>query len=237
MRHLLFSLELQSLKCAVLTLDEFEKMAAKYGIVGDEVSTLLQFLYLRIGVIQYFDIDGVRHIVIKETQVLFSMVTDLLLRPFTCKSLRQKEKDDFSKNGILTASVFESVVRSNDVIITSDVFLRILVRLRIIAKFNTPKDQEERYFVPCVLGYVVKLSEEEPKTGISPLCVLFKCHHCPKGLFGVLVTHFMTPETPECNDGTVNSTTFATFALIEDMIFRDQVSFDVCSPGRREKCP
>lgn len=34
---------------------------------------------------------------------------------------------------------------------------------------------------------------EEMDTDILPLAVRFKCDHCPKGLFGVLVTHLMSP--------------------------------------------
>ena len=65
-RYLLFCLELQNLKCSVLSLDECKVMAAKYGIREDQLVHLLHFLHLRIGVIRYFDKDGVRHIVIKE---------------------------------------------------------------------------------------------------------------------------------------------------------------------------
>ena len=73
MRYLLFCLELQNLKLSVIPLDKFKAMAAKYGIVQDhEVSRLLQFLHVRVGVIQYFDKDGLRHIVIKEPQILFN---------------------------------------------------------------------------------------------------------------------------------------------------------------------
>ena len=59
--YLLFCLELQDRNCNTLSLDDFKAMAANCGIVGDQVSHLLQFLHLRIGIIQYFDVDGVRH--------------------------------------------------------------------------------------------------------------------------------------------------------------------------------
>ena len=59
--YLLFCLELQDRNCNTLSLDEFKAIAAKCGIAGDQVSHLLQFLHLRIGIIQYFDVDGIRH--------------------------------------------------------------------------------------------------------------------------------------------------------------------------------
>ena len=220
--YLLFCLELQNLKRSVLSFHECVVMAAKYGIVGDQVSHLLQFLHLRIGVIQYHDVDGLRHIVVKEPQVLFSKVTDLITRTFSCKALRGNEQRDFQK-GILTASVFKTVTGSDDQI-TCEEFLKLLVHLRIITPYpsTTSEEKEERYFIPCVLNHVQESSEEELHTDIIPLSVRFKCSHCPKGLFGVLVTHLMTPESdgePAC----------ISFTLIEDKIFKDQVSFEVRS--------
>ena len=221
--YLLFCLELQNLKCSILSLDQCKAMAAKYGIVGDQVTHLLQFLHLRVGVIQYFDEDGLRHIVVKEPQVLFNRVTNLIIRTFSCDVLTTKEQRDFKK-GIITASVFKNVVSSDDKISCQE-FLKLLVHLRIITPYPsaTPGDQEERYFIPCVLNHVQESREEDLHTDILPLSVQFKCKHCPKGLFGVLVTHLMTPESDEEPD--------TAFTLLQDKIFKDQVSFEVHSPG------
>ena len=221
--YLLFCLELQNLKCSILSLDECKIMASKYGIVGDQVSHLLQFLHLRLGVIHYFDEDGLRHIVVKEPQVLFNRVTNLIIRTFSSNALTTKEQRDFEK-GIVTASVFKNVVSSDDKI-TCQEFLKLLVHLRIITPYPsaTPGDQEERYFIPCVLNHVEESKGEDLHTDILPLYVKFKCKHCPKGLFGVLVTHLMTPESDEEPD--------TAFTLLQDKIFKDQVSFEVHSPG------
>ena len=215
--YLLFCLELQNLKCSILSLDECKVMAAQYGIVGNQVSHLLQFLHLRLGVIQYFDEDGLRHIVVKEPQVLFNKVTNLIIRTFSSNALTTKEKREFEK-GIVTASVFKNVVSSDDKI-TCQEFLKLLVHLRIITPYpsTTPGDQEEKYFIPCVLNHVQESREEDLHTDILPLYVKFECKHC---LFGVLVTHLMTPESPNAH---------TSFTLIEDKIFKDQVSFEVHS--------
>ena len=217
--YLLFCLELQNLKRSVLSFKECEDMAVNYGIVGDQVSDLLQFLYLRLGVIHYYDVDGLRHIVVKEPQVLFNKVTDLIIRTFSNRALKTKEQRDFQK-GILTASVLESVIGSGDHLTCQD-FLKLLLHLRIITPFPSaiPGNQEVRYFIPCVLDHVPESSEEELQTGILPLHVRFHYSLCPKGLFGMLITHLMTPVSGE---QLTNSTTFA---LIEDKISRDRVFF------------
>ena len=223
-RYLLFCLELQILKCSVLSLDECKVMAAKYGIEEDQLVHLLQFLHLRIGVIRYFDKDGVRHIVIKEPQVLFNNVTDLIIKTFSCEALTDTEAEEFEKKGILTASVLATALKDlGD--ITPEEFLQLLVHLRITAPFSASDNpsEERRYFFPCVLNHVQESTEEEPSTEIMPLAVTFLCDHCPKGLFGVLVTHLIILE------GATNHTT--TFMLMQDKIFKDQVSFEVHSPG------
>ena len=101
--YLLFCLELQDRNCNTLNLDDFKAMAAKCGIVGDQVSHLLQFLHLRIGIIQYFDVDGVRHIVLTKPQILFKKVTHLIIETFSSEALTTKECKDFRK-GILQSS-------------------------------------------------------------------------------------------------------------------------------------
>ena len=220
--YLLFCLELQNLKRSVLSFEECKDMAANYGIMGDQVSHLLQFLYLRLGVIHYYDVDGLRHIVVKEPQVLFNKVTDLIIRTFSSRALTTKEQFDFQK-GILTASVLKSVVGSADHLTCQD-FLKLLVHLRIITPYPSTiqREQEERYFIPCVLNHIEKPEEEVLRTDILPLSVQFRCSHCPKGLFGVLVTHLMTPESEDRPDGHIS------FVLDECKIYKDQVSFKVC---------
>ena len=225
MSYLLFCLELENIKCSVLSLDECTSIAAKYGIVGDQVSHLLQFLHLRVGIIQYFDEDGLRHIVVKEPQVLFNRVTNLIIRTFSCEALTTIEQKDFEK-GIVTASVFKNVVGKEGGISCKE-FLKLLVHLRIITPYpsTNPGDQEERYFIPCVLNHVQESRGEDLHTNILALCVKFECKHCPKGLFGVLVTHLMTPVPHEESDS------HTSFTLIQDKIFKDQVSFEVHSTG------
>ena len=214
--YLLFCLELQGDQRSVLTFEECRAIAAKYKIVGDKVSDLLYFLHHRIGIIHFIDIKGVRCIAMKRPEDLFNKVTDLVVKTFSCNTLTMEEAGDFEKKGILTASAFESVVSSKDAI-TADEFLKILVHLRIVAEFTKPGEQEKRYFIPCVLNHVSKSTEEESTTSIMPLAVKFKCKHCPKGLFGVLVTHLMTNKEESG----------LSFALREDKIFKDQVSFYV----------
>ena len=227
--YLLFCLNLQNIKESILTLDECKVLAAQHGIEGDQVSHLLRFLHIRIGVIRYFDIEGLKHIIVKEPQILFDKITDLLVKTFSGEFLRTSEVLDFREKGILTASAFENV--SSDNKIKPKEFLQLLVHLRIITPLVTPgdkEDQEKRYFIPCILNHVPE-SKRDTVTNILPLLFKFKSDHCPKGIFGVLSTHLMTPEKAESEEiGT-------TFVLIHDKIFKDQVSFEVHSPWDQDE--
>ncbi len=224
--YLLFSLELQHEQRSVLSLAECEDIAAKYGIVGDQVSHLLQFLHSRVGVIQYFDVDGLRHLVLAEPQVLFKRVTNLIIKTFSCEALTTKEQKEFQK-GILTASVLQHVVGS-ELEITCQDFLTLLVHLHIITPypFTTSGSQEEKYFIPCVLSHVQNATENDLSTDILPLTVQFQCEHCPKGLFILLVTYLMNPESDK-----ERSEKHTSLKLSEGKIFRDQVSFEAHSTG------
>ena len=223
-RYLLFCLELQNSRKSVLSLSECKDMAAKCGIDEDQLVHLLQFLHLRIGVILYFDKNGVKHIVIKEPQVLFNNITNLIIRTFSYKALLTAEVEDFEKKGILTASVLAVALKDLGNITPKD-FLELLVHLRIAAPFRTSekRGKEKRYFFPCILNHVTE-STVDPSTEILPLAVKLKCGYCPKGLFSVLVTHLMTSHLSE-----VVTCYATTFKLRKKEIFKDQVSFKVCS--------
>ena len=243
--YLLLCLDLQNVKKSIITLDEFKILAAEHGIEGDDVFCLLHFLHLRIGIIRYYDVDGLRDIVVIEPQVLFNTITDLVIRTFSCEALTRREMDEFERKGLMSPSVLETVINNeemkgilpasafkgkcfSDDKISSETFLQLLVHLRIITPIATPEDEEMKYFIPCVLNHVPE-SSGDVETDILPLHVKFHCHHCPKGVFGVLVTHLMNPDVSKQND------TNTTFSLVQDKIYRDQVTFDVTCNGFRDE--
>ena len=244
--YLLLCLDLQNVKKSIITLDEFKILAAKHGIEGDDVFHLLHFLHLRIGIVRYYDVDGLRDIVVIEPQVLFNTITDLVIRTFSCDALTRQEVDEFERKGLMSSSVLECVINNeekkgilpasafkgkcfSDEKISSETFLQLLVHLRIITPIATPEGKEVKYFIPCVLNHVPESSGEDVETDILPLHVKFQCRHCPKGVFGVLVTHLMNPDVNKLND------TNTTFSLVQNEIYRDQVTFDVTCNGFRDE--
>ena len=62
-----------------------------------------------IGIIQYFNVEGLNEIIVKEPQVLFDKVTELIVETFSKESLDTKEE-----KGIFSLSVFDSATKEVD---------------------------------------------------------------------------------------------------------------------------
>ena len=170
--YLMVCLGLQNVKRSILTLSEFRTLAAAHNVTGKEVLHLLHFMHLRVGIVRYYDVDGLRDIVVIQPQVLYNMITNLVLETYSCEAVRYHEAKDFKTEGIITPSVLQCVIDAahrsgmttpSSVLegacddhkkISPDVFLKLLVHLRIITQ------QKDRYFMPCVLGHVPEACED-----------------------------------------------------------------------------
>ena len=107
--YFLFCLELQNIKTAVISIASFTQLASKFSIAS--VSHLLHFLHFWIGIILHYDVDNLSDIVIKEPQVLFSKVTDLLVKAFlSSEALKIDELESYCQKGILDASILENIL-------------------------------------------------------------------------------------------------------------------------------
>ena len=214
--YMQFSLDLENLKKSIVPLDECVALAAQYGISKDQVKHLLRFLHTRIGRIKYFPVKGLHDIVVREPQVLFNKVTDLIVETFSSNRLFRQELSDFKHRGIISASVFKKVITAEDGI-NPNSFLQLLVHLRIMSQITTSRDKEDRYFIPCVLNHVQASQTPDKVSSIPTLYIEFKCNHCPKGIFGVLINTLITTSLKS----------WLKWKLLPDFIFRDQVSFSV----------
>ena len=222
---LLFCLELQNIKAAVISIAKFRQLASKFSITSEQIHRLLHFLHFRIGIIQYCDIDNLSDIVIKEPQVLFNKVSDLLVKTFlSSKAMKMDQQRSFQQKGILDAAVLESILGEDKKQITAKQFLAFMVHLRLAEPF-TDKSGIKKYFFPCVLNHVQASEHEERKTDIAPLAICFELGHCPQGLFGVLISHLVSP---------AKSHKFS-FNLSEDKIYQDQVVLLVSSSEDRNE--
>ena len=219
-RYILFALNLPNIKCNVLTLQDCKDIAKQFKIEDDKVPHLLDFLQLKTGILLWFDVNNLRDWVFKEPQFLFNKVTSLISETFIDSDNKdQNEVSEFRKKGIFEKEVVNAILSGDDKL-SSEKFLEFLIHLRMVARFDDAKTQKEKYFIPCVLNHVVSSSSKK-KTDIPPLNITFQCGYCPKGLFGVLATYFITPnkEHRMCDD------VMFTVTFLEDQIFKDEFAF------------
>ena len=216
--YLLFCLDLQSSKAAIISIAKFQQLASKFSITSSQINHLLHFLHFRIGIIQYYDIDNLSDIVIKEPQVLFNKVTDLLVKTFlSSKAMKMDEHKSFKQKGVLDAATLESILGKGNNQITAKQFLAFMVHLRLAVPF-TDKWGIKKYFIPSVLNHAPASTGIQRKTDIALLAICFKLGHCPQGLFGVLISHLMSPD--KNHDFSFD---------LEDTIYQDQIFLLVSS--------
>ena len=101
---------------------------------------------------------------------------------------------------------------------------QFLAYLRLAVPF-TDKSGIMKYFFPCVLNHVQVSVGEERKTDIAPLALCFELGHCPQGLFGVLISHLVSPAKSHN----------VYFDLSEDKIYQNQVVLLVSSSKDRDE--
>ncbi len=215
---LLFCLELNNIKETIISMDQCKTLAAKFNIEDNEIDTLLHFLHFRVGIIQHYNVKGISDVIIKEPYVLFNKVTELILNTFLSSgSISMSQQERFCKKGILELCAFENLLSKEDQI-TPQQFILFLRHLRVAVPF-TDKSGLQKYFIPLILNHVPKSPLERVDTVIAPLAITFQLGHCPKGLFGVLISYLLCPEGNQ----------ELTFDLLEDRIYQDQVSLLVSS--------
>ena len=217
---LILSLVIRVLEPRIISFDECLRVAKECGITDkDELKEALHFLHTKLGVVRYFPKEELGEIVIKDPQVLFDKVTELIVRTFTFENVGKYPTDEFKNKGIFSLKDFERVSQDSSTLLTPTQLVKLLQHLRIVAQF--PADNgENKFFIPCVLSHTKAplaspLSEVPPQ--VPPLVVNFKCGYCPKGLSGALIVYLLTSKMQSELE----------WKLQADKIYRDQVSFFV----------
>ena len=210
--YLLANLEICNIQSTLMTYEECEAIALTYEIHKGQVKHFLNFLNSRLGIVKYFPIKGLENLIVRNTQVLFDVITELIVKTFSSHSLLTTELYEFEKKGIITANVLKKTIESFEGIEANQI-LDMLVHLRIASVIKSHIDDEKKYFLPCVLSRIPHSSSPEQESPVSPIYVAFKSKHCPKGLLSVLI-NTLCDNTSE-------------WSIIPDQIYRNQISFSV----------
>ena len=224
---LIFSLIIRQHEGHVLSYEQCFEVARQCGIMTQgELNEALWFLHTKVGLIRHFQGEGLedlQKIVIQDPQVLFDMITDLVVETFTFDKADPVVWEDFKKKGIFPFSIFERISGSSGHLLTPSRLVNLLEHLHIIAPLE--EDGEKKYFMPCVLSHAQPAEDisrtsgdqsAELSSNSSSLLIGFRCGYCPKGLFAALVVYLLA-----------NKKSPFQWRLQCDRIFKDQISFSV----------
>ena len=214
---LLASLELQQSKEPFVDRERFTQAVSRYGIRREDVDHLIHFLQSKIGLIRYFPIPGLDRVLMRDPQVLYDLVSHLLIQSFTGTVSEHSE----IQKGIYSLEYLERCISEFELgsdLVTLEMVILLLKKLRIMAPFYDQESESDKLFVPCVINHLKVAPAIADKSAVQSLAIKFKCGHCPKGMFGVLVHYLLTHHK---SDKTME------WVFDKSLIFRDEVSFKV----------
>ena len=221
---LYFSIE--KLGKSVMTFREFKRLAQDCNIHNQEkFNQVLWPLRDVLGSIQYFDnISKLNDIVITDPQILFDLVSELIVCTFNFKNLRTMS-DRHQTERFRSSSRFkkESLKRCEVVkkgLLTEDQVISILQHLNIIAPVGINDEGEKEYFLPCVLVHAPVSTQPTSTntTGYSPLLITFECGYIPRGVFSCLISSILCSSQGQ-------------WVLASEEIHRNQIKFHLTNYG------
>ena len=225
---LVFSLVLRAkyMSHQVLSYEDCYIIAQLCGISDrEELNVALSFIHYRLGLIRYFCVDGLNAHVVIDPQILFKIITELMIDTFTEDHAEEFEIENFQKRGIFSMTAIERIVRKKCKCNSSDMvthkldlkwLLKLLDHLQITTSFKDDEG-EQKYFFPALLHHAPEqqlsqypLVPELP----PPLLIAFNTGFCPRGIAGVITKYLMTNEVKP-------------WKLRKSRIHKNQVSFGV----------
>ena len=237
---LALQLSLRALDDPVISYEQCTLISNNCGIHSDdELMEALWFLHTKLGVIRYFhQIPELRDIVVCDPQIIFSKINNLIINTFTFERTQDAYvSETFRKKGIFPANILGKISQPSDKLFTNSKLICLLKHMNIIAPIHDSHGTVTHYFMACVLAHAEKSQpsvqrsslihslynlfgrstpESTSASYIPTLCVSFRCGYCPKGVFSALVVDLMKPSQRKLQ-----------WRLIQDAIYRDQVSFEV----------
>ena len=221
---LVFDFCMQKFEKKVISLKECQNLSQECSIsLGDEFNAALWFLHNKVGTIRYFkNVPKLQNVVITDPQLLFDLVTDLIVNTFSFKRRihRKSEHDRFRLSGRFTKHHLEHCEAVKENLLSVEQVIAVLEHLVIIAPVGINESNEQEYFLPCVLVHASLPSTPllHNDSDIPPLLITFKCQYTPRGIFSSVIAKILL-------DGKDK------WKLSSEEIFRDQVEFYLVKTG------
>ena len=216
---LYFGIALRELPDEVVSYETCVELGKECGIENkEEVSAALKFFHSNVGVIRHFsEVPDLRDVVIKEPQLLFNIVTELVVNTFTFDHVGHCTSTQFEKKGIFPAEMVTKLSTGSD-LLTPRKFETFLKHHHIIAPLKEG-GVVTKYFLPCSLVHA-PVQDTDPAANSdthTALIITFESGCTPRGLFGCLATNLLN-EKPDDQFSLV---------LDEENICRNQITLSV----------
>ena len=194
---LVFDFCMQKFEKKIMSLKECQRISQECSIsLGGEFNAALWFLHNKIGTIRYFkNVPELQNIVITDPQLLFDIVSDLIVNTFSFKRRihRKSEHNRFRLSGRFTKHHLEHCEAVKEKLLSVEQVIAVLEHHVIIAPVGLNESNEQEYFLPCVLVHAslpsTPLSHND--NDIPPLLITFKYHYTPRGIFSSLIARML----------------------------------------------
>ena len=222
-RWLGLELMLRDHKESVISVSECEKIAEECSITNkNDLKDALWFLHNKVGSIRHYQqIPELKDVVITKPQLLFTIVTDLLVSTFPFAS--GKVNSTFQEKGIFTRDDLQKIGKIDKTGLTVTQVIALLCYLHILAPLKQDTRGNRDYLLPCALSHAPKRLEKAQLKGnilLPALLIGFKCGYTPKGVFGALISYLLQ-----------HTQAGVKWVLDEEQMFRDQATFIIGNTG------
>ena len=193
---LVLSLYIRSKKWRTLSYGDCERIAGCLGIKSGDLQHVLWFFHHCIGVHLYYP-DILGDTLICDVQVVFDSASNLIKHIYELDNQpaqkKFREKAQFSLEDMKNAAV-----KCTDDLIPLQKLVKLLEHLGMLTIIPSEADEEQKYFMPCVLKSATGQELEIPTLSDSdpaPLILRFFSGYVPMGLFPAMITKLVSPQT------------------------------------------
>ena len=193
---LVLSLYIRSKKWRTLSYGDCERIAGCLGIKSGDLQHVLWFFHHCIGVHLYYP-DILGDTLICDVQVVFDSASNLIKHIYELDNQpaqkKFREKAQFSLEDMKNAAV-----KCADDLIPLQKLVKLLEHLGMLTIIPSEADEEQKYFMPCVLKSATGQELEIPTLSDSdpaPLILRFFSGYVPMGLFPAMITKLVSPQT------------------------------------------
>ena len=193
---LVLSLYIRSQKWRTLSYGKCERIAGCLNIKSEDLQHVLWFFHHCIGVHLYYP-DILGDTLICDVQVVFDSASNLIKHIYKLDNQpiqkQFREKAQFSLEDMENATV-----KYTDDLIPLQKLVKLLEHLGMLTIIPSEADEEQKYFMPCVLKSATGQELEIPTLSDSdpaPLILRFFSGYVPMGLFPAMITKLVSPQT------------------------------------------